>query len=309
MSKFADLKDWLLANWAIKLTALVLSTALWATLAARQTTTQLVPVSLDIQAPAGRTLTAELPVVQARYSGTLRELLKLYETPPVIHKTVPDTITGSNYTLSLTTTDLETIEDADVIVQEIQPQSLTLQLDDVSRRRVRVISRVSLLPDSGYERFGRVAIDPPTVTVSGPDALVSQINSVFTVPVERRAVSAPVQLDVPIDTSGLGILRVDPEVVEVSANIGAVSESVLMGVAVSIPAGRGTWESTPSAVIVTVRGPSTRILRLTRDSVQVIARPNESDTEAPVTLEVIAPEGITAHSTPEATLVRRRNRD
>ncbi len=309
MPKLPDLKELLLANWPIKLTALALSTALWAVLAAEQTTTQLVPVTLDITPPEGRTMTVQLPPIQARYGGTLRELLKLYETPPVIRKTVPDTISGSSYIIELATTDLETIEDADVLAQEIQPHNITLQFDDVLRRNVRVVSRVALFPDSGYEVFGKISVTPATVSVSGPDALVRKINSLLTMSLERRGISSPVRIEVPIDTSGLGVLRVEPREVEVTANIGPVSEQVLMGVAVSILSDRATWESVPSAVIVTVRGPSARIVQLTRDSVQVIARPTELGTDGPVTLEVIAPPGITAHSTPLTAVVRKRNRD
>ena len=306
MPKTRSLRDRVLANWPIKLTALVLAMVLWAVVAAEETTTQLVPIALEIQPPEGRALISELPEVQARYGGTLRELLKLYETPPTIRKTIPDTTTGSTYTLQLSPEELE-VENAEVKAQEIQPSTITVQLDDFLQRTVPVVARVVLLPNSGFERFGDIEISPASVTLRGPAALVTPIRSVRTMPMERRGITDPVRFFVRIDTSSLGdIVRVDPSQVQVTADFGRVLDKVLMGVAVSVRSGRGVWETDPSAVTVTVHGPSARIIQLTRDSVRVVAQPDASGAETMVPLVVIAPPGIHARAIPESTLVRRR---
>ncbi len=98
-------------------------------------------------------------------------------------------------------------------------------------------------------------------------------------------------------------MRVDPATVQVSANVVPVSERFLQGVAVNVPS---NWDSNPSAVTVMVRGPANRVVRLTRDSVQVSARPDEANPEARVPLVVRAPRGIEATALTDSVTVGRR---
>jgi hypothetical protein len=235
MNRIRQFRDWSLSNWPIKLTALVLATVLWAVTAAQETTSQLVPVSLALQAPDGRAFTSELPPVQVRFAGTLRELIKLYETPPTIHKSIPDTMTGTSYVVELSTDDIAVIENATVIAQEVQPRSFTVTLDDAVQRRVRVASRVRVNPDSGFARFGDITVLPASVTVQGPEARVAELQSISTAPLDTNRVRSPVTIRVPLDTTGLAGVRIDPMEVVVSAEVGPVSERVIMGVAVRLP--------------------------------------------------------------------------
>ena len=102
------------------------------------------------------------------------------------------------------------------------------------------------------------------------------------------------------------VVRVEPLEVSVSAEIGPESQLVIMGVAVTLPSAE--WVSTPSAVIVTVRGPSARVIGLTRDSVRVLANPAGPADEQTVILTVVPPEGISAQASPDSVVVLRRNR-
>jgi hypothetical protein len=302
------LRDWIVTNWPIKLTALVLAGILWAVVAAEEPTTQLVPVELAVELPEGRTLTRALPQVQALYAGSARELIKVYASPPTVRKAVPDTVSGSEYTLALSIADLSGAENANVKAQDIQPRTIVLHLDDVSQRRVRVVPRVSVTPDSGFAGFG-LALMPSSVTVRGPEALVRGIDSVVTLPLELSGVTGPVDQAVGIDTAGLGLVRVSPDEVDIAVDVGPVSERVLMGVPVLVPRDRaGRWESIPPAVIVTVRGRSGRLARLTRDSVEAVALVEGDDPEQVVRLDVIAPAGVGAAATPDTVRVRRRGR-
>ncbi len=303
MNRIRQFRDWSLSNWPIKLTALVLATVLWAVTAAQETTSQLVPVTLELQAPQGRAFTSEPPSVQARFAGTLRELIKLYESPPTIRKIIPDTMSGTSYLVELTTDEIEVIESANVIAQELQPRSFTITLDDAVQRRVRVVSRVRVNPDSGYARFGDITVVPGTVTVRGPEAHVDEIQSISTVALDTSRLRGPLAIRVPLDTAGLGAVRLEPTEVVVSAEVGQEGRHVIMGVAVRLP--DPAWESTPSAVIVTVRGPKARVNNLTRDSVRVTADTGTAGQQT-VPLTVRPPPGITAEVSPDSAVVRRR---
>jgi hypothetical protein len=293
-----------LANWPIKLTALVLAVVLWAVVTAEETTTQLVDVTLVVQPPEGRAVIGELPAVQARYRGTQRELLKLLPSPPVIRKDIPAT-TGSTLDIRLSPEDLEGVEDADVAALEVLPESIMVVLDDIYRKTVPVRSRVSFRPDSGHQLFGNVRIVPGSVTVQGPEALVTPIMIVSTMARIRTGLTADVDYSVPIDTAGFGLVTVSPPSVRIMADIGAVSTHVLMGVTVRVEGSGGPWQSATTAVSVTVRGPASRVSRFTRDSVRVIARPSGNSDEERVALEVIPPAGVTGTATPDSVIIRR----
>jgi hypothetical protein len=308
-SRLDQLRSAILVNWPAKLTALLLSGVLWAAVAAEEPTTQLVPVTLTVQPPPGRALTGRLPAVQAVYVGSTRELIKLYSSPPTIRKVLPDTLSGSEYTLSLSPQDLLTAGRLNVRAEDVQPRAVTIELDPIVRRTVEVTSRVVIAPDSGYALQEGIAVEPGSVTIAGPDSAVRVITGVPTVNLELRGVDGPVRRVVPLDTAGLGPIRVVPTEVEISAEVVFMAERVLMGIPVTIRADRsGALTADPPAVLVTVRGSSRRLARLTADSVLVVAAPATGTFPERVRLEVIPPDGVSAVATPDSAVVTRRTR-
>jgi hypothetical protein len=303
------LRSAIITNWPVKVTALVLSGVLWAAVAAEEPTTQLIPVHLVVQPPAGRTLRGSVPAVQAVYVGSTRELIKLYSSPPTIQKLLPDTLTGNRFELELTPQDLVTGKQINVRVEDIQPRSVLIQLDDVARRTVRVLPRVTVVPESGYAVLDGLTVAPSSVVVIGPDTALRRLHDVPTLPVALSGLTAPARRTVRLDTVGLGPIRVTPEDVDVSVDVAFMAERVLMGVPVTIQGELiPTTAAMPPAVIVTVRGPSSRLVRLTRDSVTVVATLTDTDRSQMVRLQVVPPEGLTAVATPDSVLLQRRAR-
>ncbi|MEE8571865.1 MAG: YbbR-like domain-containing protein [Gemmatimonadota bacterium] len=303
-------KGQIFVNWPMKLSALVLAAILWAAVAAQEETTQLVPVDLVVQPPEGRTLATEPPRIQALYAGTARELIRLYVQPPTIQKTLPDTITGSEYTLALALVDLLVPDGTAARAQRLEPRTVTIQLDDVADQVVRVIQQVTIEPDTGYQLFGSVTVLPTRITIRGPREQVEGIEAVFTVPLVMERVREPVERELAIDTSALGSVQLSQTSVRVSADVGALSERVLMGVPVSIRTDLpGRWVSDPAAVLVTVRGRTSRLADLTRDSVQVHAVLNADAADSVIALQVTAPARIAAWASPDSVMVRRESSD
>lgn len=302
----AGLRAALVNNWPIKLTSLALAAVLWAAVAAEEPTTQLVPVTLMVEPPEGRALTRPLPQVKALYAGSARELIKLYGTPPVITAMIPDTLTGSSYTLELSPGELKLAQKANVQAQDVQPRHIEVTLDAVSRRTVPVVSRVTVKPDTGFAVVGGLALSPSSLLVRGPDAVVARIESVSTVPLEITAVRGPVRRNVPIDTEGLGVAQVSKREVEVSAEIEAVSERALLDVPVSVRGDRNAWIVDPPTVLVTLRGPAARVAQLSRDSVTVLALPTAGGRRETVRLSLVTPAGIEATARPDTVRIQRR---
>lgn len=303
---FTKVKKAAVTNWPMKLTALALAAVLWAAVAAEEPTTQLVPVTLEIQTPPGRRVTQTLPQVRALYSGSARELLKLHTSAPFIRKTIPDTLTQSTVTLDLSPQDLTLTDDAGVDAQDVLPRRIVIALDSVARRPVPVVHRVTAQPDSGFELLGDVTVSPPRVVLSGSEDEVRRVQRVFTVPLELPPLRAPARQLVRLDTSGLGNLRLSRQNVEVAVNVTPLTERFFLGIPVAVETDRdGTWESIPSEASVMVRGPLARLVGLTMDSLPVIAVPPATGDSARVGLVVRGPSGLIMTAGPDSVVVRR----
>ncbi len=301
-----NLRALIVTNWPIKVTALILAAVLWAVVSAEAPSEQSLPVTVILELPEGRTLREPMPEVRARYAGAARDLIQLFATPPVIRKRIPDSLSGSTYTIEFSTDELFALDNVDVQAQAVEPARLEVRLDDLARRSVRVVPRVTLEPDSGFAQLGPISVSPESVQVRGPEEVVRDVTAVSTVAIVRRGLSGPVLLTVAIDSSGFGVMATTPTAVQVRANFVPEVERQLTGVAVTIPGARGEWESSPPVVVVTVRGPDEIVAGLTRDSVQVVASPAGGGDSEVVTLAVLAPPGIIARAGPDTAIVRKR---
>lgn len=297
----------IVTNWPIKVLALVLATVLWAVTAAQEPDSELVEVPLEIQPPEGRALEQAVPTVRALFAGSKSELLKLYARPLLITKTIPDSVSGAQYTLELSPADITGLQDVKVTPQDVQPRIVQVQLDAVAERTVPVLHRVTIRPDSGYGIAGGIGIAPSSLLVRGPEIRVRNLRALYTLPLEVTGATQSVRRAVPIDTAGVSPVRLSRYEVEVSADVVAMSTRLMEDVPVSIRSERPvTWQVLPEAVAVLLDGPTARLARLTPDSLSVLAFADPNRREQTVAITVIPPSGISARADPDSVVIRRR---
>ena len=302
----AKLLQLIARNWPIKLAALFMSLMLYVAVQLQQPVTGSFPIKLNVLVPPGRTLQHKPPTVWVEISGKGSQLLKMRSLPSTITRVVPDTLSGATWTIRLEPTDLELPKGADVHVVEMRPNDLTITLDSAGRKDVRIVSRVSVVADSGQVLRGGVSIAPTIARLVGPEKALAAIESVTTVPTEITHVAGagPFARSVPIDTLPLGVVRVSPKQVTISGDMTVLAERTFSGVPVETGAGTTTsFIVTPARVSVSVLGPDDRVRALTRDSVRVVAHAGRADGVARIT--VIVPRGITARATPDSVTLRR----
>ena len=266
--------QWLMKNWPIKGAALFLALMLYVAVQLQQPVTTSFDVTLNIQMPRGRALTQKPPKVRVQISGKGSQILKLRSLAGDITRRVPDTLTTSTYSIHLDPSEVELAlpKGADVRVMEVRPSEITLALDSVARKEVRVVSLVSVTPESGQMLHGGLSMTPTTVRLVGPEQNLTAIDSVMTVPMEITNVSGEFSRQVPIDTMPLGMVRLSPKQVTVTGEMGRIAERSFGGIPVETGAGAITsFIVTPARVSVAVRGPEERVAALTRDSLRVVA--------------------------------------
>lgn len=187
-----------------KAAALFFATVLWLVVSAEEPSEELVPVRLEAAFDSGRVLTSGRPVIRALVAGRARDLIKLYDNPPVVRRVITDDAPDS-VAVELRPTDVYLPPDVDALVRDIQPRSLILTFDVTSTRRLPVTSSIRVVADSNSPaarvRFSR--LDPESVLVTGPRRLIQHLDSVSTVS-ETIAVRDSGRFLIPLDVKGLG---------------------------------------------------------------------------------------------------------
>lgn len=297
-------------NWPIKGAALFLALMLYVAVQLQQPVTTSFDVTLNVQLPRGRELIHPPPTVRVQISGEGSQILRLRSLAGNITRRVPDTLTTSTYLIHLDPAEVQLAlpKGVDVRVMEVRPSEITLVLDSVARKDVRIISLVTVTPDSAQLLQGGLLITPTMARLVGPQEALATIDSVTTLPTEITNVAGQFSRSVPIDTTPLGIVRLAPRQVTVSGTMLVIAERSFTGIPVETGAGAITsFIVTPARVSVTVRGPEERVLALTGDSLRVVAHITGRTASGGVArITVIAPRGITARALPDSVTLRRR---
>ena len=304
----ANLLQLITRNWPIKGAALFLALMLYVAVQLQQPVTTSFDVDLNVQLPPGRALVHKPPKVRVQISGKGSQILKLRSLAGDITRRVPDTLTTTAWPIHLDPTEVELAlpKGADVRVLDIRPSDITIALDSVARKDVRIVSLVTVTPESGQILHGGLSMSPTTARLVGPEKSLAGIDSVTTVPTEITNVSGAFTRNVPIDTMPLGIVRLAPKQVTVSGEMGLIAERSFAGIPVETGAGAITsFIVTPARVAVNVRGPEERVQALTRDSLRVVAHITGSNGGV-ARITVVAPRGITARAIPDSVTLRRR---
>src|SRR2546426_9579813 len=234
-------------NWPIKGAALFVALMLYVAVQLQQPVTTSFDVTLNVLLPRGRTLVHKPPKVRVQISGKGSQILKLRSLAGDITRRVPDTLTASTWSIQLDPDEVELAlpKGADVRVMEVRPSEITLALDSVARKEVKIVSLVSVTPESGQVLHGGLSMTPTTVRLVGPEKSLATIDSVTTVPMEITDVSGEFTRNVPIDTMPLGIVRLSPKQVTVTGDMGRIAERSFAGIPVESGGGAVTGLVSP----------------------------------------------------------------
>lgn len=221
------LREWITHNWALKLTALVLSLALWFAVRSETTTRATidrVPVVVDLAAEGWVLEGSPTPdTVAVEFEGPVRELVSLRIDAPRI--VVP--VEAPEDTALAVALDFRLIQyargarpDATRPV-DIRPSTVLLRLDRLVTRSIPVaVPLRGALPD-GLRLLREPIADPAAVRVSGPSRRVNAIDSVRVAPIDLGRLDEEAVVEAPLDTAALAPVGVSPSVVTVRFAIGA----------------------------------------------------------------------------------------
>jgi hypothetical protein len=243
-------------NGRLKLAALGLAFVLWALVRAEPTTGVGVDVfTIPVRAQVGDMDWALLgepdpSTVQVRLRGPTQDLIRLAREGTTVR--VPlDSVTSGD-TLVQLRRDWVVLGSSGVVVEDIAPASVRLALQPTVTAAVplRIATRGSL--PGALALSAPVALDPPTVRVRGPAHRVRGLDSISAGPLDLRDLSESGVHRLPVDTTGLGDLAVEPLAAAAVVHLEPAVERTLSEVRVVVEA--PSDGSVPSAAFVVAPG-------------------------------------------------------
>jgi len=182
----ASLERWLKAalteRLGYKAAALFFAVVLWLVVSAEEPSEEVVPVRLEASFDTARVLTSTRPELRALVAGRARDLIKLYENPPVVRRVVTDDAPDS-VAVDIRPADVYIPPDVDAVVRDIQPRTMVLVFDVTSTRRVPVANkvRVAISDRTGMTATRLTRVVPDSVTITGPRRVVNAVAFISTV--------------------------------------------------------------------------------------------------------------------------------
>lgn len=160
-------------NAGIKTVSLALAITLYLHVLASQEREVIFDVPLVLHGvPETLTGSGEIPeMAKVRFKGLGLGLLKLRTHPqgPRLLLEVGDVRPG-RYQRPLVTEDVVVPSDIDVqVVEVVTPREISIEFDRFVKRRLGVVPSVSGRPAPGFITFGRVVVEPESVSVQGPE--------------------------------------------------------------------------------------------------------------------------------------------
>ncbi|MDH4157984.1 MAG: CdaR family protein [candidate division Zixibacteria bacterium] len=283
-------------NAWIKLIALVMGLLLWIHVATEKVYNHQISLPLkEIILKDHLTLASNPPEsLTVMVSASGKQLLRRKWRQRGIRVNATQVSTGREE-MALTIANTSLIGAEDVTLDEIlAPNSISLQVDYLAQKTVKVIADIVTFPDEGYTVRTITEPEPPEVTITGPRSLLQDYSSIATIRKEIRGLRTDLTLSVPLaEPEEYGIV-LTPDSVTVSLEVVPVRTRVFDDVPIMVynsPVNR-TIKSRPPTVRIELTGPPEAIESLSRSAVIASVDFNEKDAYGVANIKIDCPAGF-----------------
>lgn len=315
----AVLPSALTRNWTLKLASLGLAVFLWAVVRAEPTGREtLAEVPVRVQVGDLDWTLAEAPeptTVEVRFAGPVQEILRLSRTGTSVR--IPVDRVASEDTVVQLRRDWVVLDGAaGLVVDDIVPSTVRLRLArNVTEPRPVAVRTRGQLP-AGLGLAAPLSTSPQVVRLRGPEPEVAAVDSVPTVSLDLGRLGSSGLLQLPVDTSGMGGLVVNPLEVQLRVQVDSVAERVFDEVPVNLPPDAPSdLLVEPGWVAVRLVGPRSLLMRQSADSIELRLRLGPEGPPGPgearrVSVDVVTSPGmIRTVPRPDSVTVRRPGGD
>lgn len=251
-----------------------------------------VPVEIR-NLPTGKTILLQSNTqVQVTIKGPSFLISRVVSSLPIFKVNIPSEV-QNRFVATLNSSDLALPPYVQVL--SIEPSEIEFTFDNMTNVDLPVVvPRIGSLPEN--LRLGDISIEPPTVTVTGPESEVRELRGIETFPVDLRDLHS--DLDKTINLRNPSRLsKLSQQQVDVRIKVSSVqSELRFSSLPIEIRAGGGkTHEIAPNAVNVQISGAREILALVAKEQVIPYVRIQDSSqpgTELQVAVEL--PKGVEA---------------
>jgi YbbR domain-containing protein len=269
-------------NLGLKVMSLGLAVSIWTLLQAEQVVEQRTRVRVSYDWPEGLVRVDEVPRwVSITVSGPQGRVRAIERRTLSMSVDLSEAEKGTA-TIDYTERPVKGLPDSLKITQITPPMS-EVELDAKIKRTVRVRPAVIGEPAEGWER-GSITIDPESVEIEGPEAVLRDISEVSTDIVNISGRTESLLTDVAIKPPSSNLRPTNDTPVSVRVNVDALLDNrTFTDVPVIVDSG---WTASPPiAKFVTVKGPIRDINELKADRVRVMLRIPDAESKSPQTVQ------------------------
>jgi YbbR domain-containing protein len=293
-------------NWKLKLLAFTLAVLLWVVVSAEEVTSRWIDIPLQVRVTDPEYMLRMETVpreVSVRFSGPRRELIDMrFRRPPLVLNILEVDDVQQEFDLQARMVQIPT--QFAVNIMDMQPSTVNLRFTRVESRFYPVRVRLAEpLPD-GWMLVDSLAAQPARIRVTGSEARLAAIDSLFTEPLILPREDTSFTFSVPIDTTSLRGLRLSARRVQLTGRVDAIAERTFSSVPISV--GPGVVLN-PSTVEVRLRGPRHIVRSMSAEGLRIVisidsipVRIPEGGIPVPLRVERLRT-GVQAELSPAAT--------
>jgi len=286
-------------NTNLKVASVIVAVVLWTFAKGEQTADRRFSIPLVVRGlPGDVTPAKRLPeTIDVSLRGDNRELVKmrLWEAPHAFVD-LSDAVEGKTLVLTMSAANVVLPRDVEVQVAEIvYPKSISVDIDKLGERKVRVQPNVAGSLDEGYYLRADPTSEPDTVTVYGPAKAIADLQFVTTEPLSIDGRSSGVEAARLVAFSEDANLNAVPREVRIAVEVEDTEVVTLEDVPLEFVHERGLEAVTidPTTIRVQIAGPRHLVADLTAEDIRAVVDgrglprgPHE------VVPEITVPEGL-----------------
>ncbi len=255
------IQEYLLENWSLKLTAILLSLVLWLFVRGEPGPERVVAVPLEVQVPRHMEIINERPTsVEVTMRGAAFSNMWFSQPLPTCIIDLQGSQEGE-HAINLTPENVKVPKGSGIEVLQVNPARVTLVLEKTISKEVPISVPVRGEPARGFEIYGRFS-RPASTIVTGPRSHIDPLREISTESISINGLKQSARFYVSLNIKDNAVRTSAANPVQVDIQIGP-RRKMLTVAQVPVATDDPAYAASPRHIAVQVIGPADSVENLT----------------------------------------------